>query len=111
MSQIPARPVQKMARRALLLLLVCLSASQIPGCATPAQICDVKSYHTTPIAMRGEVRVTWEVKPMPPGRYGFATCDRSGKNCHLELSQIEFGNVCGLMTFGHEMLHAMGANH
>jgi hypothetical protein len=102
-------------RRLLLILLVCLSASQIPGCATPAQICDVRQdyRHTAAIPARGDVRVTWErTSAKPSGHYGLTVCDAQGKNCHIQLYQApDYNNVCAVHDFGHEMLHAMGANH
>lgn len=107
------RPSPKFLRRALLVVLVLAAASQLPGCATPAQICDVRQdYTSTPVPTRGAVRVTWEVKPLPAGRYGYATCDRAGQNCHIELADLpDFNNVCRLADFGHELAHALGANH
>jgi hypothetical protein len=100
-------------RRILLVALVLAAASQLPGCATPDVICDVRQdYHSTAIPPKGEVRVTWEVKALPANRYGYATCDRAGKNCHIQLADLpDFNNVCRLADFGHELAHAMGAQH
>jgi hypothetical protein len=103
-------------RRALLLLLVCLSASQIPGCATTEaqRICDVQTY-SAPVVIpdKGSVHLTWEYRQdLREGRYGLATCDRQGKHCHLTIRRVPGWNqVCEGYDFYHEVLHALGAAH
>jgi hypothetical protein len=99
-------------RRFLLLLLVCLSASQIPGCATPAQICDVKHYTTGPIPVRGEVVVSWRLTHLKEGLYEWTVCDRSGKSCHIDVTnRPDYNAVCRLADLGHGVLHAAGVPH
>jgi hypothetical protein len=100
-------------RRLLLALGVIVSALQIPGCATPAQVCDVRQdYRSSAIPTKGEVRVTWEVKSLPAGTYGYATCDSSRQNCHIQVTnRPDYNDVCRVHDFGHELLHALGGSH
>jgi hypothetical protein len=102
-------------RRLLLIALVLLAASCLPGCATPQVICDVRDYQSPVlIPSRGEVRLTWEYRQdLPQGRYGYAVCDVQGKNCHLQLRAPApaWTDVCGLHTYFHELLHAFGGRH
>jgi hypothetical protein len=106
-------PSPAFLRRALVLLMVEGALANLAGCATPAEVCDVRQdYRSSAIPTKGEVRVTWEVKPLPAGTYGYATCDRTGKNCHIEMtSKPDYNDVCRLADFSHEMLHAMGVGH
>lgn len=108
-----ALPSPDFLRRALLILGVLGALAALMGCATPAQLCDVKQdYHSTAIPSRGEVRVTWEVKALPANRYGYATCDKTGTQCHIEITnRPNYSDVCRVHDFGHEMLHAMGGRH
>ena len=99
-------------RRFLPLLLVCLSASQIPGCATPAEICDVRSYRTGAMPESGEVRVTWKLASLKPHLYEWTVCDRDHKNCHVEITnRPDYNEVCRLADLGHGLLHAAQVPH
>lgn len=102
-------------RRLLLICLVLAAASFLPGCATPDVICDVRAYKApVSIPSTGSVLLTWEyVYGLREGRYGYATCDRQGMNCHLQLKAPApaWTDVCGVYTFAHEALHGLGAQH
>lgn len=99
-------------RRSLLIALVLATLLAGFGCATPDVICNVRQdYVTSPIPPKGKVTVTWEVADTG-SRYGYATCDRSGKNCHIQVtSRPDYNDVCRVHDFGHELLHSMRVEH
>jgi hypothetical protein len=101
--------------RRLLLLAQFLFCLSLVACATPQVICDVRDYQSPVlIPSRGEVRLTWEYRQdLPQGRYGYAVCDAGGLNCHVQLKAPApaWQDVCGLHTYFHELLHALGGRH
>lgn len=100
------------ARRLLLACLVLATAYLAFGCATPQQICDVQKYRTGPMPVRGEVLVTWRVTTLPPHLYEWTVCDKSGKNCHIEITdRPDYNEVCRLADLGHGVLHAAQVPH
>jgi hypothetical protein len=95
----------------------------VGGCATPDLVCGMRADYAkeTPVAPRGHVRLTWRYIPKgewsgcAPNSYGCAPSyiGPDGEEVYtLRLKEApEFGDVCKLARFGHEVAHALGARH
>jgi hypothetical protein len=85
------------------------------ACATPGVMCDVRDNYAkqTPIAPEGKVTIVWRQQQVA-GQHGDIKCfdTVNGLVCDMRIRQApRLGDVCGQSTFGHEILHAMGALH
>jgi hypothetical protein len=106
-------------RRAFTCSLVLLCASNLPSCATPDIICNMKIDYAGDtqhgdVAPQGNVRLAWRFNAeQRNGSYGNADCTRGDDPlCIVRLKDAppKFSDVCGLARLGHEVAHAMEVN-